>query len=85
VAKASGSNSILNGVLGNLYYFNQATAEPGYSTPYYTEVGVSTFYVRLAAHVPCLRVEVPGKINGKDCEATIDVLASPQFDGIPMP
>jgi len=82
VSKTSESNQLFRGIAGDMFFFNRASSEAGYSRPYYDDrEGITAFYGRLADYVPCIKVEVPGRVV--DVEPLIDALGSRQFDGYP--
>ena len=83
VAKTSESNTVIGGAVGDLFYFGKATSVSGFSKPYYEPIGVSVFYARLADFAPCLKVEVPGKIDEVEARHVLDVLNSRGFNGYP--
>ena len=83
VAKTSESNTVIGGAVGDLFYFGKATPVSGFSKPYYEPIGVSVFYARLADFAPCLKVEVPGKIDEVEARHVLDVLNSRGFNGYP--
>jgi len=83
VAKTSNSNVVMNGVVGDMFYFSKSASTPGYSKPYYDPIGVSVFYARLAEFAPCLKVEIPGRTDEKEANRILDVLATKSFNGYP--
>lgn len=83
VSKTSESDAVLSGMVGDLFYFNRASTSAGYSKPYFDNVGVSVFYVRLANFCPCIKVEVPSRISETDGEQIMNVLGCQYFDGYP--
>ena len=83
ISKTSSSNIMLGGILGDIFYFNHVGSLPGYSKPYYDNVGVTIFYVRLSESTPCIRVEAPGKINNSEAERLIDILETSSVSGYP--
>lgn len=83
VAKTSESNTSIGGAVGDLFYFSKATHVSGFSKPYYEPIGVSVFYVRLTDFAPCLKIEVPGKVNEAEAKRTLDVLKNRSFNGYP--
>jgi hypothetical protein len=83
VAKTSYSNIIINGAVGDMFYFGRATSSTGYSKPYYDPIGVSVFYARLAEFAPCLKVEIPGTADETEASRILDVLATRSFNGYP--
>ena len=83
VAKTSESNTVIGGAVGDLFFFGNATAVSGFSKPHYEPIGVSVFYARLADFAPCLKVEVPGKIDEAEARHVLDVLNSRGFNGYP--
>ena len=83
VAKTSESNTVIGGAVGDLFYFGKATPVSGFSKPYYEPIGVRVFYARLADFAPCLKVEVPGKIDEVEARHVLDVLNSRGFNGYP--
>jgi NurA domain len=83
VSKTSESNVILNGAVGDMFYFSKAASTPGYSRPYYDPIGVSVFYARLADFAPCLKVEISGKADEAEANQVLDVLNSRRFNGYP--
>lgn len=83
VAKTSESNTVIGGAVGDLFYFGKATSASGFSKPHYEPIGVSVFYARLADFAPCLKVEVPGKIDEVETRHVLDVLNSRGFNGYP--
>jgi hypothetical protein len=83
VAKTSESNTVIGGAVGDLFYFARSTPASGFSKPHYEPIGVSVFYARLADHAPCLKVEVPGKVDEDEARNVLDVLSSRCFNGYP--
>ena len=83
VAKTSESNITLGGVVGDMFYFNKADSASGFSKPYYESIGVSILYARLAEFSPCLKIEVPGKIDETEAKDVLDILNSRSFNGYP--
>ena len=83
VAKTSESNTVIGGAVGDLFYFGKASPVAGFSKPHYEPIGVSVFYARLADFAPCLKVEVPGKIDEAEARHVLDVLNSRGFNGYP--
>ncbi len=58
IAKRTDSRERLNGKLGDIYYFNHATQDAGYSEPYSDDNnGITIVYARFADNLPCLKVE----------------------------
>ena len=55
---------MLGGLLGDIYYF-RASSSQGYSEPHFDTAagGITVVYMRLADSSPCLRVEVPGRLD----------------------
>ncbi|MEM3684469.1 MAG: DNA double-strand break repair nuclease NurA [Conexivisphaerales archaeon] len=85
VAKTSESNVMLNGSLGDIYYFTKATKKSGYSKPYFDSIGITVFYARLDDYQPCIKVEVPGELNEEDCKQVFNALGTNRFNGYPYP
>jgi len=56
IAKRTDSREILNGNAGDIYYFNHATQDAGYSKPRYDN-GITIVYTRFADNLPCIKVE----------------------------
>lgn len=83
VAKTSTSNSILNGVVGDMHYFTRATSTSGFSTPIHDRNGITVTYVRLSDHTPVLRVEVPGTANESEIKGIMDMLSTRAYGGYP--
>jgi NurA-like 5'-3' nuclease len=83
VAKTSESHIILDGAVGDMFYFSRATSTSGFSKPYHESIGVSILYVRLADFAPCLKIEVPGKIDEEEARQVLDILNSRSFNGYP--
>jgi hypothetical protein len=83
VSKTSESNIILNGAVGDMFYFSKAASTPGYSRPYYDPIGVSVFYARLTDFAPCLKVEISGEADDAKANQVLDVLNSGSFNGYP--
>ncbi|MEM0118372.1 MAG: DNA double-strand break repair nuclease NurA [Conexivisphaerales archaeon] len=81
VAKTSESNVMLKGTLGDIYYFTKATKKAGYSAPYFDSIGITVFYARLDDYQPCIKVEVPGKLNQQECKQVFEALAANRFNG----
>lgn len=63
VAKRSQSSEVIGGPLGDIHYFSSATSGAGFSAPC-VEEGITTFYARLEDYTECLRIEVPGILDG---------------------
>lgn len=83
ISKTSSSNSILGGNIGDIYYFNRASLKSGYSEPYYDKIGITVFYARLADYTPCLRFEVPGKLDDDEIRYFIDAIYTNCVSGYP--
>lgn len=83
VAKTSASNVLLDGPIGDIYYFNHVSSKAGYSEPYFDPIGVTVFYTRLADFTPCLRIEVPGKQDDQEVRGSVDVLSASSISGYP--
>jgi hypothetical protein len=83
VAKTSTGNSILHGIVGDMYYFTRATSSSGFSSPVHDRNGITVTYVRLSDHTPVLRVEVPGAANNEDIMRVMDMLSKRAYDGYP--
>ncbi|MEM3771707.1 MAG: DNA double-strand break repair nuclease NurA [Candidatus Micrarchaeia archaeon] len=83
ISKTSSSNTIFGGFLGDMFYFNHASLSTGYSEPYYDNIGVSIFYARLAEGTPCIRIEVPGKLNCSEVEKLLDIFKASSVSGYP--
>jgi hypothetical protein len=83
VAKTSASNVLLDGLIGDIYYFNHISSKGGYSTPYLDPIGVTVFYTRVADFTPCLRIEVPGKLDDQEVRGLVDVLSTSSVSGYP--
>ncbi|MEM2154509.1 MAG: DNA double-strand break repair nuclease NurA [Nitrososphaeria archaeon] len=83
ISKTSSSNTIFGGFLGDMFYFNHASLSTGYSEPYYDNVGVSIFYARLAEGTPCIRIEVPGKLDCSEAEKLLDMFKASSVSGYP--
>ena len=83
VSKTSESNVILEGGVGDLFYFNKASRSPGFSSPYYDKIGVSVFYARLAEFTPCIKVEVPGDVDNQRAERLLDLMSAKSYSGYP--
>jgi hypothetical protein len=83
VSKTSESNIILDGPVGDIYYFNRASSSPGYSRPYYDPVGVSILYAKLAESAPCIKVEVPGRVAPGAEKEVLDALCTGSVLGYP--
>lgn len=83
ISKASSSNTMLGGIFGDTFYLNHVGSLPGYFKPYYDNVGVTIFYVRLSDNKPCIRVEAPGKISESEAGRLIDVLQTSSVSGYP--
>jgi len=83
ISKVSSSNLMLGGILGDMFYFNHTNHSTGYSKPYYDEIGVTIFYARLKEFAPCIRVEVPGRLDRKMVEEYIDLFTSSSVSGYP--
>lgn len=83
VAKTSTSNSILHGLVGDMYYFTKATSSSGFSAPVHDRNGITVAYVRLSDHTPVLRVEAPGTVNESEMMGIMDILSARAYDGYP--
>ncbi len=86
VSKYSQDSSLLNGDLGDIYYFRAATDEQGYALgPRWLRDGVpiTTAYIRLADHMSPLKVEVPAEVGEDHVRRLVDVLAPRSVRGYP--
>lgn len=83
VAKNSESTSVLDGPIGDIFYFDKATNKSGYSKPHYDKIGITVFYARLDDYEPCLRIEVPGQLNEEECKRIYNVVSSKRLNGYP--
>ncbi|MEM2270567.1 MAG: DNA double-strand break repair nuclease NurA [Nitrososphaerota archaeon] len=86
VSKYSQDSSLLNGDLGDIYYFRVATEERGYSLgPRVARAGIpiATAYIRLADHMSPLKVEVPAELGEDHVRRLMDVLAPRSVRGYP--
>ncbi len=62
IAKRTDSRSILNGKMGDIYYFDHATQDAGYSYPYNNK-DITIVYARLADNLPCIKVEFGKRVD----------------------
>ncbi len=83
VSKKSYSNAALHGTLGDMFYYNRMSFDPGFSSPHIDRTGVSVSYVRLARDSPCIRIEVPGRVGSSDIQRIMSLLKGSSVDGYP--
>ncbi len=84
ISKKSFSNLTLRGGLGDMFYYNRASSQAGYSSPFLDKrAGVTISYVRLAEDSPCTKLEIPGQATGQDVERLMDLLEPDSVDGYP--
>ncbi len=83
VSKTSYSNVSLDGSLGDIFYFNKVSTAPGYSSPREDPSGVTTTYVRLADFSPCLKLEIPGKLDESRIQEVLGLLKPGSVNGYP--
>jgi hypothetical protein len=83
IAKTSTSNTVLNGNMGDIYYFDKASSTSGFSRPIYDRSGVTVFYARLSSFSPCLRFEVPGKISEEEVKDVLCRVSVNSVNGYP--
>jgi len=84
ISKKSFSNLTLRGGLGDMFYYNRASSQAGYSSPFLDKrSGVTITYVRLAQDSPCTKLEIPGHVNAQDVEKLMDLLEPDSVDGYP--
>jgi NurA-like 5'-3' nuclease len=83
ISKTSYSNVTLNGVLGDMYYYNKASGKSGYSEPHRDPSGVTISYLRLAECSPCIKLEMPGDVKAKEVQKLMGILKESSVDGYP--
>lgn len=85
IAKNSESNSILKGMLADIYYFSKAGTKPGYAYEHQriNDEHVTVAYVRLRPCTPVIRVEIPGKKGEDNIRKVMDTLVLESISGYP--
>ncbi len=83
ISKTSYSNVVLDGALGDIFYYNKATTGTGYSEPRLDPAGVTTSYARLAEHSPCIKLEVPGRVDEGRVRELLGHCKTGSIDGYP--
>ncbi len=84
IAKYSASGTLLNGPVGDMYYFHHLTTSAGFSAPKpINDLGLSFIYARLSDHSPVIRIEMPGNVNQEEVKRLLDMLAWKPINGYP--
>jgi hypothetical protein len=83
LSKTSYSNVMLDGALGDMFYYNGVSTGQGYSDLRYDPSGVSTSYARLADHSPCVKLEIPGKVDETRLRKLLEMLKHGSVNGYP--
>lgn len=83
LSKTSYSNVMLDGALGDMFYYNGVSTGQGYSDLRHDPSGVSTSYARLADHSPCVKLEIPGKVDEAHLRRLLEVLKHGSVNGYP--
>jgi len=87
VAKYSHRKSLLQGVLGDIYYIARSVRAPGYvlgGSEEHSGMWITTAYIRLADHAQPLAIEIPSRdIEEEEVRRIMDVLSSRSVKGYP--
>lgn len=83
ISKKSYSNLTLRGALGDMFYYNRVSSDAGFSAPVLDRSGVTVSYIRLVKDSPCIKLEIPGKVDSDEVKRLMGILKVDSVDGYP--